>query len=153
PSGRTLIYTSVKPGALPTLERRSSSLTIGGLRADADYTQVDWQPCVAHVTVSCTSVSPPAGPRITPSCGLVGGPCSGVAGGPVPIRVICTGRTELVRPPAHGTVALSALTATYRPADGYSGPDGFAVRSVLPDGRVSEPLAITVNVTAKVFTS
>jgi N-acetylneuraminic acid mutarotase len=59
---------------------------------------------------------------------------------------------ELLAPPAHGTVTPgigpAPLTVQYVPAANYSGQDSFTFRVTDPDGGVSEPATVSVDVVA-----
>ena len=85
----------------------------------------DWQPCVAGVTVSCTSPVPtPACPDSTSVTTVAGQPvdlplggCTDPAGRPLTVTV--------TRGPEHGTLA----GARYTPAGGFSGQDSVLYRA------------------------
>jgi len=111
----------------------------------ASFSYLDWQPCVAGVTSSCVSVTPPSTTRPV-TC--TAAPLSVRAGQPVTARITCDGGIptglEIATPPAHGTTSfVLSRYVTYWSAANYTGPDSFTVK-VSGRGYVS---TVTVNVT------
>lgn len=60
----------------------------------------------------------------------------------LPVGGVVSG-AEIVNAPAHGSVSLSGLAATYTPTGGYVGNDSFTYRAVGPGG-TSSPAAVSV---------
>ncbi len=123
--------------------------TTGGIHNEMVPSEADWQPCVAGVTLSCTSVTPPF-VRPLPSCpeSLALTTLSGRAAMVTPK---CTGggllRNELVAPPAHGSVAVAAVRGlAYTPAPGFSGEDTFTYRAIDHLGAASATARVVVTV-------
>jgi hypothetical protein len=116
----SLVYT--EDGAVRTLELASRAVAtpLAGERLGP----VDWQPCVANVTLSCESVAPPRCSALTATAttlsdqaiDLPAPPCTDPAWRPLSLVV--------VKPPDHGTV--SGLR--YTPDAGFSGQDTVAYR-------------------------
>lgn len=89
--------------------------------------------------------------ELAPACGNAS--ASTAFATPVAIPVSCpdangdTVTLARVDGPAHGTIAISGLTATYTPAAGFSGDDSFRVKG--SDGtNVGAPATVTVHVGA-----
>jgi hypothetical protein len=145
PGGFGLVYTHRDaPAATPSLEVVSpGSDYVGGLPYTLVPSQPDWQPCVAGVTTSCTSVLPPfLGPP--PSC-----PASHAltvfAGRAVPLSLHCfrAARYEIVDPPAHGSLNL---LGQYTPAPGYTGQDTVGYRAFSAEGAASPVARVVITV-------
>jgi Tol biopolymer transport system component len=105
----------------------------------------DWQPCVAGVTVRCTSAAPtPACPDSASVTTVAGqavdlplGGCTDPAGRPLTVTV--------TRGPEHGTLA----GARYTPAAGFSGQDSVLYRASA-SGASSNVARVTIYVLARV---
>lgn len=88
------------------------------------------------------NVAPPAAPTasaaslslLSLTSGQLNLPAGGVVSG-----------AEIVSGPAHGSVSLSGLVATYTPTGAYVGNDSFTYRSVGPGG-ASSPATVSVTV-------
>ncbi len=118
PDGSELAYTAA--GALLTVTPGGAPRWV--LRAGV--TVVDWQPCIAGVTVTCRSVPPPQCSALTATVStesdvvveLPAPPCSDPSGRPLSILV--------TKAPEHGTLA----GWRYTPAAGFSGQDALTYR-------------------------
>src|SRR4051812_483017 len=105
----------------------------------------DWQPCVAGVTVSCTSPAPtpscPDTASVTTAAGqaveLPLGGCTDPAGRPITVTV--------TRGPEHGTLAGTR----YTPAAGFSGQDSVLYRASA-GGAASKVARVTIYVVPRV---
>ena len=150
PSGSTVVYTRTAEGVRELAwdaNGSHSAIRMGGFIP----AQPDWQPCVAGVTISCRSVTPPQKP---PPLALVA--CSSplsvvtvIQGRSVRMPYYCAGAShfELVSPPAHGTVTTAPAVA-YQSVAGYVGPDSFSFRAVSASGRTSDVIRVDLNVIA-----
>jgi Bacterial Ig domain len=87
----------------------------------------------------------------SPTCAAWGGPTYAHPGRERTIYVNCDDgaypQTATYDAPEHGTlVAFSNLTATYRPDDGYAGPDSFTVHGVDAGGQPWAPFTVPITV-------
>jgi hypothetical protein len=141
PDGTALAYPA--RGALRTVTPRGAPRTV----LDAGVTVVDWQPCVAGVTVTCRSVPRPQCSALTASVttevdvpvDLPAPPCSDPSGRPLSLLVTKT--------PENGT-----LTGwRYTPAAGFSGQDTLTYR--MSNGVTeSELIRVSIVVTRRAAT-
>jgi WD40 repeat protein len=144
PDGTRIVFVNRDNPARPVLR----TMAIGDPSSQADLpsqwdvrpSEPDWQPCVAGVTISCTS----------PGWHCPDATANAVAGQYVQIAVACPGadRLELVETPAHGTAGASLGRISFRPVSTFAGTEVIRFRA--RHGRdVSEVATVTVTVAPK----
>jgi hypothetical protein len=152
PSGRLAYTRRDGNGTVPSLwawSARSGS-DAAGYQSGLALSQPDWQPCVAGVTTSCTSVAPiPTVPApVCPATRRM----TAIAGWVTLVPLTCTGlnvRYELLEPPANGTVAHAGSgRLTYQARSGFAGQDTFTYRAIDSRGLTSATGRVNVTVTA-----
>jgi hypothetical protein len=138
PDGTALAYPA--EGALRTVTPGAAPRTV----LAAGVTAVDWQPCVAGVTLTCRALPPPQCSTLTVTVttevdvpvDLPAPPCTDPSGRPLRILVS--------RTPDNGT--LSGWR--YTPAAGFFGQDSLTYRAG-NGASLSEPIRVTIVVTRR----
>jgi hypothetical protein len=157
PDGERIVYlrTNVSGGDQLRVVGSGGDDTLIPTPYGASWTDPDWQPCVAGVTTSCTSVTPPqAGPAYrcaNPSISVRSGQQRDV-----PFNCTTSGQAvrlgsrptdmAILTQPAHGTAWIEGQRMLYRAAAGYVGADTFSVRAA-SGSMTSNDITVTVNVT------
>ncbi len=164
PSGSGVVYVHGVGDAIPDLRIWSDGMrTVRYGTSEFELWEPDWQPCVAGVTLGCTSVAPlptatPAPfPTPTPRPTLPPLTCPAVTTLTAVAGVLITGplpcsepnvRADVVTWPKYGGLTFRSGTYRFRVrSKTFRGQDSFTYRVRGSGGRVSNVATMVVNVT------